>query len=90
MKSKAEKLIMQKTKKYKFNTICIRLGNCFNSELPLKKYDPGLLATLLNDLITKKETIVYGKNRKRNFAYIPDVAKFIELIIKRILKGMCR
>ena len=87
MKSKAEKLIMQKTKKYKFNTVCIRLGNCFNSELPLKKYDPGLLATLLNDLITKKETIVYGKNRKRNFAYIPDVAKFIELLIKRDIKG---
>jgi len=87
MKSKAERLIIRKTKKYKLNTVCIRLGNCFNSELPLKKYDPGLLATLLNDLITKKETTVYGKNRKRNFAYIPDIAKFIELLIKKDIKG---
>lgn len=87
MKSKAERLIIRKTKKYKLNTVCIRLGNCFNSELPLKKYDPGLLATLLNDLITKKETTVYGKNRKRNFAYIPDVAKFVELLIKKNIKG---
>ncbi len=87
MKSKAEKLIIQKTKKYKFNIVCIRLGNCFSSELPLKKNDPGLLATFLNDLIKKKETIVYGKNRKRNFAYIPDIAKFIELLIKKDIKG---
>ncbi len=87
MKSKAEKLIIQKTKKYKFNIACIRLGNCFSSELPIKEYDPGLLATLLNDLITKKETIVYGKNRKRNFAYIPDIAKFVELLIKKNIKG---
>ncbi len=87
MKSKAEKLIIQKTKKYKFNIACIRLGNCFSSELPIRKYDPGLLATLINDLITKKETIVYGKNRIRNFAYIPDIAKFVELLIKKNIKG---
>ncbi len=87
MKSEAEKLIVQKTKKYKLNTVCIRLGNCFSSELPLKKYDPGLLSTLLNDLITKKEAIVYGKNRKRNFAYIPDIAKYIGLLIKKDIRG---
>ena len=87
MKSKAEKLIMRKTKKYKLNTVCIRLGNCFSSELPLKKYDPGLLATLLNDLITKNEATVYGKNRKRNFAYIPDIAKYIGLLIKKDIRG---
>jgi len=87
MKSKAEKLIIQKSKKYKLNVVCIRLGNCFSDELPLKKNDPGLLATLLNDLLTKKKTIVYGRNRIRNIAYIPDIAKFIELLIRKKING---
>lgn len=87
IKSKAEKLIIKMSRRYKLNTVCIRLGNCFSDELQIKKYDPGLLATLVNDLIIKKEATVYGKMRKRNFAYIPDVAKFVELLIKKDIKG---
>lgn len=87
MKAKSEELIKKKSLKYKIDVVCLRLGNCFNKNLPIEKKDSGLIASLITDLKKRSSTTVFGKKRVRNLAFIPDIARFVEYLSNSKFKG---
>jgi nucleoside-diphosphate-sugar epimerase len=86
-KNAIEKYLIFYAEKYKFKLICLRIGNSFGSFEKFLINKKGLVYEIFNCLLQNKEFIIYKKNVKKNFCYIPDVIKAIHFLINRNIKS---
>lgn len=87
-KNAVENYLIFYANKYKFKLICLRVGNSFGSfEKNLIYSKKGLVYEIFFYLLKNKKFILYKKNIKRNFCYIPDIVKAINFLIHRNIQS---
>ncbi len=85
-KNAVESYLLFYAQKYKFELICLRLGNCFGGFEKNYLNKKGLIYEIINNLLINKKFILYKKNIKKNFCYIPDAIKAINFLINKKIK----
>ena len=72
---------------YQFNTVSLRIPNCFGENQLIQGEDIGLIGGFIRDLILGKNVDIYGHNRNRSFVYVDDLSEWIYLLSKNKFKG---
>lgn len=85
-KNAVENYLVFYAQKYKFKLICLRLGNGFGGFENNFLNKKGLVYEIINNLLKSKKFILYKKNTKKNFCYIPDAIKAINFLINKKIK----
>ena len=86
-KNAVESYLIFYAKKYKFKLICLRLGNGFGSFENNFLNNKGLVYEIIRNLLINKKFILYKKNIKKNFCYIPDAIKAINFLINKNIQS---
>jgi nucleoside-diphosphate-sugar epimerase len=87
-KNAVENYLIFYAKKYKFKLICLRIGNSFGSfDKNFIDNKKGLVYEIFNYLLKNKKFILYKKNIKKNFCYIPDIVKAINFLTTRNIQS---
>lgn len=75
------------SKYYSFNTLVLRVPNCFGKNQPLKGEDIGLVGSFIRDSLNDNTIEVYGNHRKRALIYINDLVNAIMRIAENEWKN---
>ena len=83
----AESYFRVYSKIYGFNIISLRFPNCFGENQPTSGEDIGLVGGFIRDALNDEDIYVYGNKRKRNLAYVKDLAEVIFKLSKIEFRG---
>lgn len=72
---------------YHFDVVSIRFGNTFGVNMPVGGSDIGLVGQIIRDLILGNTVKVYGKNHRRTFVYVLDLAEVVWRLFNRDFSG---
>jgi len=86
-KNAVESYLVFYAKKYKFNLICLRIGNGFGGFENNFLNKRGLVYEIIRNLLKNKKFILYKRNIKKNFCYIPDAIRAINFLINKNIKS---
>ena len=86
-KNAIENYLIFYAQKYKFKLICLRLGNGFGGFENNFLNKKGLVYEIISNLLKNKKFILYKRNIKKNFCYIPDTIEAINFLINKKIKS---
>jgi nucleoside-diphosphate-sugar epimerase len=75
------------SKLYKFDTIVLRIPNCYGKNQIYKGRDLGLVGNLIRQSLKNENIEVYGKDRRRNLLYVNDLVQVIIKLVNLDWKG---